>query len=205
MIHTFESPNLYPDDYLLASKGKIRTKLIEEEWDNIQRIIASLAIKTTTQSTIIKKLASYTRNNRTQQAIIEYDKIIKSIYILEYIDSPSLRRNVQKALNRGEEYHQLKRHIFYVHGGKFRVHTIQEQQVIANCTHLIANVIIYYNTWLLAQLLKRYEQEGNKTALEKVNKIAPVAWQHVNVYGTYKFIVPHVAVNAAELLKEVKL
>ena len=205
MIHTFEYPRTYPDDYLLLSKGKIDTQLIEEEWDNIQRIVASLGLKTTTQSTIIKKLSSYTRNNRTQQAIIEYDKIIKSLYLLEYIDSPSLRRNVQKALNRGEEYHQLKRHIFYVHGGKFRVHTIQEQQTIANCTHLIANVIIYYNTWLLSHLLEKYEQEGNKEALEKVKKITPVAWQHINVYGTYKFIVPSNSVDPEELLRGIQI
>jgi len=33
MIHTFEYPSTYPDNYLLLSKGKIDTKLIEEEWD----------------------------------------------------------------------------------------------------------------------------------------------------------------------------
>ena len=179
--------------------------MIEEEWDNIQRIIASLALKTTSQSTIIKKLSSYTRNNRTHQALIEYDKILKTLYILEYIDSPSLRRNVQKALNRGEGYHQLKRHIFYVHGGKFRVHTVQEQQVIANCTHLIANVIIYYNTWLLSNLLGRYEKNGDGKALEKAKKISPIAWQHINVYGTYRFTAPPAPINVAELLENVKL
>src|SRR5665811_1129677 len=205
MPYTFESPNSYRDDNLLKSKGKIDVRLIEEEWDNIQRIIASLALKTTSQSTIIKKLSSYTRNNRTHQALIEYDKILKTLYILEYIDSPSLRRNVQKALNRGEGYHQLKRHIFYVHGGKFRVHTVQEQQVIANCTHLIANVIIYYNTWLLSNLLGRYEKNGDGKALEKAKKISPIAWQHINVYGTYRFTAPPAPINVAELLENVKL
>jgi len=156
-------------------------------------------------STIIKKLSSYTRNNRTHQALIEYDKILKTLYILEYIDSPSLRRNVQKALNRGEGYHQLKRHIFYVHGGKFRVHTVQEQQVIANCTHLIANVIIYYNTWLLSNLLEQYEKNGDKKTLERIKKISPIAWQHINVYGTYKFTSPPVPTDVATLLKNVKL
>jgi TnpA family transposase len=204
-LYTFQSPSEYPKNYLLQSVRKINVKLIEEEWDNILRIIASLALKTTTQSTIIKKLSSYTRNNRTQQALIEYDKILKTLYLLEYIDSPGLRTNVQKALNRGEQYHQLKKHIFYVHGGKFRVHTVQEQQVITSCTRLIANVIIYYNTWLLSQLLEQYEQQGNTEALEKIKKISPAAWQHINVYGTYKFIGPPVSMDATVLLKNVKL
>ena len=84
------------------------------------------------------------------------------------------------------------------------MHTIQEQQIIANCTHLIANVIIYYNTWLLSHLLEKYEQEGNKEAFEKVKKITPVAWQHINVYGTYKFVPPN-SVDPEELLRSIQI
>ena len=187
ILNTFKHPTQYNPEYLLKSTRKVKRKLIVEEWDNMQRIIASLALKTTTQATIIKKLSAYARNNRTRKAMVEYDKILQTIYLLDYIDSPSLRRNVQKALNRGEEYHQLKRHIFYVHGGKFRVHTLQEQQLIADCTHLIANCIIYYNTWLLSKHLLQKQIMGEQEQIEKIKKIAPVAWQHVNVYGTYKF------------------
>jgi TnpA family transposase len=32
--------------------------------------------------------------------------MIRSLYLLDYIDSPPLRRNVQRAMNRSESYHQ---------------------------------------------------------------------------------------------------
>src|SRR5271165_3840717 len=38
-----------------------------------------------------------------------YDNLIQSLYLLNYIDSASLRQNVQRAVNRGESYHQLRR------------------------------------------------------------------------------------------------
>lgn len=38
-----------------------------------------------------------------------------SLYLLDYIDSPPLRQNVQHALNRGENYHQLRRAIAYLY------------------------------------------------------------------------------------------
>ena len=41
-------------------------------------------------------------NNRTERALWEYDN---------YIDPASLRQNVQRAVNRGESYHQLRRTI----------------------------------------------------------------------------------------------
>ena len=39
--------------------------------------------------------------------------IIKTDHILNYINSPSLRRNIQKALNRGEGYNSLHKYIAY--------------------------------------------------------------------------------------------
>jgi TnpA family transposase len=90
---------------ILKPIRKINTELIAEEWDNLQRILVSLARKTATQSIIVGKLSAYARKNKTRQALWEYDNIIRNLYLLEFIDSPPLRQNVQRALNRGENYH----------------------------------------------------------------------------------------------------
>ena len=74
-------------------------ELITSEWDEIQRILASIARKDVSQSTIIKKLSSYSRKNKTLKALIEFDRIIMSIYMLRYIDDLQLRKNVHRALN----------------------------------------------------------------------------------------------------------
>ncbi|MCY1200060.1 Tn3 transposase DDE domain protein [compost metagenome] len=63
---------------------------------------------------------------------------------------------MQKALNRGEAYHRLRRAISFVNGGKLRVHTEGEQQLWNECSRLIANAIIHYNTALLSRV---YEQK----------------------------------------------
>ena len=119
------------------------TNLIISERENIQRIILSLALKTTTQSIIVSKLSAYARKNKTRRALWEYDNIIRSLYLLDYIDSPPLRSNVQKALNRGENYHQLRRAVSYANFGKLRFKTEYEQQLWNECARLITNCIIY--------------------------------------------------------------
>ena len=106
-LYGFKHPSQY-DDLLLKPIRKINDNLVIEEWENIQRIMVSLALKTTTQSIIVGKLSNYARKNKTRRALWEYDNIIKSLYLLDYVDSPPLRRNVQQALNRGENYHQLR-------------------------------------------------------------------------------------------------
>ncbi len=75
--------------------------------------MASLALKVTSQSVIIGKLSAYARKNRTKKALWELDNIYRSLYLLNYVDSVMLRRNVQRALNRGESYHKLRRAVAY--------------------------------------------------------------------------------------------
>ena len=104
-LYGFKQPSQYADG-LLKPIRNINTSLIVEEWENMQRLFLSLALKTTTQSIIVGKLSAYARKNKTRRALWEYDHMIRSLYLLDYVDSPPLRRNVQRALNRGENYHQ---------------------------------------------------------------------------------------------------
>ncbi len=128
---------------ILKPIRKINTELIVEEWDNLQRIFVSLALKTTTQSIIVGKLNAYARKNKTRQALWEYDNCISSRYLLEYVDSPPLRKNVQRALNRGENYHQLRRAVSYANFGKLRFRSEDDQQLWHECSRLITNGIIF--------------------------------------------------------------
>ena len=159
----------------------------------------SLGLKTTTQSVIVSKLSAYRRNNRTKQALWEFDNIIKSLYLLDYIDSPALRRNVQKALNRGESYHQLRRAIAYAHGGRFRVKSQQEQDIWNECTRLIASSVVYYNSLILSEALQVLENQAAQGQIDDLSRVSPLAWQHINFYGRYQFNSELPAINIAEI------
>jgi TnpA family transposase len=121
-------PGHYSDDWLIRPSRKAYDELIVREWTNVQRIMASLAQKDVTQATIIRKLSGYVRQNQTKKALWELDNLCRTLYILEFVDDVGLRQSVQKALNRGEAYHRLRRANAYVNGGKFRVWTEAEQQ-----------------------------------------------------------------------------
>jgi TnpA family transposase len=185
-LYGFQHPRHYAD-LTLRPIRKLNTELIVAEWDNLLRIFASLALKTTTQSIIVRKLNAYARRNKTQQALWEYDNIIRSLYLLEYIDSPPLRQNVQRALNRGENYHQLRRAVAYANFGKLRFKAEDEQVLWSECSRLITNCIIYYNATILSRLLVQHETAGDAAGIAELGQISPVAWQHVNLYGRYEF------------------
>jgi hypothetical protein len=60
-------------------------------------------------------------------------------FVLDFIDSPALRSNVQRALSRGENYHQLRRAVSCANFGKLRFKTEHEQQIWSDCSRLITN------------------------------------------------------------------
>ena len=185
-LYAFKHPNEYVGCALKPVR-RIKENLIESEWDNIERILLSLALKTTSQSVIVSKLSSHRRQNRTKQALWEFEHIIRSLYLLDYIDSPLLRQNVHRALNRGEAYHRLRRAIAYAHGGRFRVRSQHEQELWNECTRLIANAVVYYNSEILSELLMRLENQTQSSAIDTLQRVTPLAWQHINFYGRYRF------------------
>jgi TnpA family transposase len=196
----FHHPSHYAD-YLIKPARKTLDSLIVKEWPNIQRILASLAQKDVTQATIVRKLSSYARQNQTKKALWELDHIRQTIHILDFIDDVELRQSIQKALNRGEAYHRMRRAISYVNAGKFRVKTEAEQQIWNECSRLIANAIIYYNTLLLSRVYEHKLASNDQDAIEILKGISPVAWRNVNLIGNFDFTTATSPVDIEALAK----
>ncbi|EAQ96687.2 Tn3 family transposase [Congregibacter litoralis] len=199
-LYAFKPPNAYAGCAIKPVR-RIKESLIESEWENIERILLSLALKTTSQSVIVSKLSSHRRQNRTKQALWEFEHIIRSLYLLDYVDSPLLRRNVHRALNRGEAYHRLRRAIAYAHGGRFRVRSQHEQELWNECTRLIANAVVYYNSEILSELLQTLVDQSDHGAIDTLQRVTPLAWQHINFYGRYRFDEDLRPVNLAQMAK----
>ena len=100
--------------------------------------------------------------------------------------SPPLRRNVQRALNRGENYHQLRRAVSYANFGKLRFKTEYEQQLWEECSRLITNGLIYYNGTILSHLFTHKGRLGDAAGAALLTQVSPVAWQHINLCGRYE-------------------
>jgi TnpA family transposase len=186
LISSFENPALYKD-YLIVPKDQFSEKLIEESWPQIQHIYASLLTKKTTQSALIRKISSYARPSKTQRALWEYNKILHDNHLLNVINDPNLRQGIRTGLNRGEGYHQLTGKIGSINGNKLRGTTELELAISNECIRLIANCIIFYNTYILSELYDIHEKLGNTDVLEFIKRLSPIAWRHINLNGRYEF------------------
>ena len=193
-------------NFLIHPAGQIDRQLIIDEKPNIDRIIATLALKEMSQATLVRKLCTLSGHHRTRKAIFEYDKLIRGIYTLKYMRDPQLQRNVHRSQNRIESYHQLRSVITQVSGKKHLIGQTDLDIAVSNqCGRLLANVVIAYNSVLLSALLDRYQAEGNTRALAMLRKISPVAWQHIHFLGHYAFRDKHDPIDVEALLANIFL
>jgi Tn3 transposase DDE domain len=79
----------------------------------------------------------------------------------------------------------MRRAISYVNSGS--VKTEAEQQIWNECSRLIANAIIYYNTLLLSQVYEQNLAAGDREAIKVLRGVSPVAWRNINLIGNFDF------------------
>jgi TnpA family transposase len=181
-IICFGDPERFKD-CLIKPERSLNTELILSEEDNIKHIIASLLMGDMSQSHLIAKLSSKNFSSKTKRALWEMNGILMTEHLLNCIEYLSLRQAIQAALNRGEAYNQLRRHLERVNGRHVRGKNQTEIAINNECARLVSNCIVYYNGYLLNHLLARMEKEGNVAACEKIKHFSPVAWAHIHFHG----------------------
>jgi Tn3 transposase DDE domain-containing protein len=92
-LYNFKSRrNIDRSAWQIKPTGYIDTEFIEQNWDDILRLIATIKLKETTASEIFRRLNSYSQQHSLYRALKGFGKIIKSIFILRYIDEVELQR-----------------------------------------------------------------------------------------------------------------
>jgi TnpA family transposase len=87
----------------------INRKLIELHFDDILRLASSIKQGTVTASLILRKLAAYPRQNSLALALRELGRIERTLFTLQWLQDPALRRRVNAGLNKGEARNSLSR------------------------------------------------------------------------------------------------
>jgi TnpA family transposase len=190
---------------LIKPAGQAEMNSIIAEKANIDRIVATLALKEMTQGTLVRKLCTYDADP-TRKAVFEYDKLVRSIYTLRYLRDPQLQRYVHRSQNRIESYHQLRSAIAQV-GGKKELtgRTDLDIEISNQCARLIANAIVFYNSAILSRLLTRGKASGNEAALALITTTSPVAWRHVHLNGRYAFRNDGQVIDVEAIIRGLKL
>jgi TnpA family transposase len=97
---------LEPDQKVPASLaplvgGVIDTEHITAHRDQLLRLATSIRTGTTTSSAMLKKLSAYPRQNGLAKALREVGRIERTLFTLDWIKNPDLRRRAHSRAQQG--------------------------------------------------------------------------------------------------------
>ena len=174
-------------EYPVKPDRYVNTKLIINNWDTILRLLATVKLREHKASTILKRLNSYDKQHPLQSALKEFGRIIKSVFILKYIDDAGLRQTIEKQLNKGELANKFSSAVSFANNHEIVQIDKTDQEIAAMCKTVIQNVIILWNYIELTKLIMRSDLKQQKGILVNIANASIIAWKHVNLLGTYDF------------------
>ena len=98
----------------------------------------------------MRTLQTHDRPTPLARALEELGRIIKTLYMLRYIDDEAYRRRILTQLNRGEGRHSVARAVFHGQRGELRQRYREGQEDQLGALGLVVNAIVLWNTinWL---------------------------------------------------------
>lgn len=165
--------------------GAVDAKLIAAHWDEILRLAASVRTGRVGASLMLKRLGAYPRQNGLALALREIGRIERTLFTLDWLERPELRRQATAELNKGEARNALARAVCFHRLGRLRDRTAELQQHRASGLALVTAAIALWNTVYLGRAVEARRRRGEAVPDALLAHLAPLGWQHVNLTGDY--------------------
>ena len=175
------------DEWPIKPSKTINEDLIEEHWDEILRLVVTIKLKENTASDIFRRLNSYSKQHKLYAALKAFGRIIKSIFIMQYIDDVELRQAIEKQLNRIELANRFTRAVAVGNPREFTNGEKEEQEIAESCNRLIKNSIICWNYMYLEKKLQKSDSQEQDVLMHAIKTHSPMSWAHINMLGEYDF------------------
>ncbi len=193
-IRDLPSKRLYLFDPATAPKelrgligGKVREKLIVENWPDILRAVATMVAGVMPPSQLLRKFASYPRQHELALALREIGRIERTLFIIEWLLDADMQRRANSGLNKGESHHALKNALRIGRQGEIRDRTAEGQHYRMAGLNLLAAIIIYWNSKHLGQAVNARERAGLGCSPELLAHVSPLGWAHILLTGEYRW------------------
>ena len=132
-----------------------------------------------------QRLGAYPRQNGLALALREIGRIERTLYALDWLEQPALRRQATAELNKGESHNALSRAVCFHRFGRLHDRTAQSQQHRASGLALVTAAIVLWNTVYLGRALDAARRRGDLIPDALLAHLAPLGWQHINPTGDY--------------------
>ena len=178
----------------------INWQLIKEQYSQIVKYTAAMKAGHADPESILRRFNQNNLKHPTYLALSQLGKVLKTIFICEYLMHESIRQEIQEGLNVVELWNGVAKFIFYGRSGEISSNHEKAQTLSVLSLHLLQLSMVYINTLMIQQII---EEHGLKNKLTKEDKraLTPLIYDHVNPYGLFPLDLstrlPHLRYKAA--------
>ena len=122
---------------------------------------------------------------RARQVTQGNRRLERTLFMLDWISDPALRRRTNAGLNKGEARNALARAVFFHRLGEIRDRTFENQRYRASGLNLAVAAIILWNTVYLGRAVDELRSRGEIVPDELLAHVAPLGWEHIAFNGDY--------------------
>lgn len=164
----------------------IRWDLIQTHYPDMMRTAMSVKAGKITASTILRRFGTKNRKNKLYFAFRELGRVVRTMFLLEYVTDLDLRKTIQAATCKSEEFNEFARWLFFANGGKISANLKHEQSKIIKYNHLLANFAILYNVNAMTEIFNQLKLEGYEINREHMAGFSPYRTDHYGRLGSFE-------------------
>ena len=180
---TTGQPEAYPHLQAILTRP-IRWDLIRQHYETMIQYATALRLGTADAETLLKRFTRSPFPHPTYHAIIELGKVIKTIFLCQYLQEEALRREINDGLQVIENWNSANDFIFYGKGGEMATNRLEDQEVAVLALHLLQIALVYINTLMLQHVLADPAWRARMTPRD-LQALTPLIYLHINPYGTF--------------------
>jgi TnpA family transposase len=127
-------------------------------------------------SVMLRKLAAYRRQNQLDLALQELGRIERTLFMLDWLESPQLRRRCHAGLNKSEQRHFLAQVTCTFKQGRIAGRSAEAQQFRASGLNLVIAAILFWNSTYIADAIAHLRATEQSVPDAWLAHTSPLSW-----------------------------
>ena len=162
----------------------VNWQLIQTHFKDILQVVLSIQAGKVTPSMLLQKLGVYSRKNKLYLAFRELGRVIRTLFLLEYISSKPMRMEIRGATTKIESFNNFRDWVTFG-GHVITSGDLVEQEKRIKYMNLVANVIMLHNVVDLTEVLNQMVASGHQVTEQLVKRLSPYITEHIKRFGQY--------------------
>ena len=173
-------PQLEP---VLAQRA-VRWELIRQQYSQMIKYATALRLGLVQPEALLLRFTRAKAQHPTYAALCELGKVLRTIFVCEYLHNEEMRREIHAGLNVIESWNSTTQFIFFGKGGEISSNQPEAQELSMLALQLLQNSLVCVNTLMIQRVLASETWRQRMTPADW-RGLSPLLYHHSNPYGEF--------------------